>query len=296
MTWRRRLGRHSYFLPKFNQSLQSLCGIEVFNLDCLRSTISQRLIGLQTSKKIKVKSLFALVHCACVMWSLWISHLEPSVWSELSHLIHHILWEEGVVENIGGCEPLPRVHHQHPRDLRTPRGEFDSGFAPASHFEDINWVTELILPNLWPCLSGPPTPETRSRTVRPRSCAASSSVSCARRAESLRAACTWSPLNSICRHEPEGNQTVCSYKLHMIAYTELNAIYTSHRLKFSLYIWQLNNLPTVLCHFCLCTLTCPQQCRILRVLHPWSTRWSQERDNQGSHTPLCLRQVKLMNL
>lgn len=183
--------------------------------------ISQRMIG--------VLSLFALVRCAYVMWSLWISHLEPSVRSELSHLIHHILWEEGVVENIGGCESLPRVHHQHPRDLRTPQGDFDSVFASATNFEDINLVTEQILPNLWQCLSGPPTLETRSRTVRPKSCAASSSVSCARRVESLRAACTWSPLNSICRHEPEGNQTVCTYKSYMIAYSEFNVIYTSYR-------------------------------------------------------------------
>lgn len=54
-----------------------------------------------------------------------------------------------MVENIGSCESLPRVHHQHPRDLRTPQGEFDSVFASATHFEDINWVTELILPNLF---------------------------------------------------------------------------------------------------------------------------------------------------
>lgn len=51
------------------------------------------------------------------------AHLEPPVWTELPHLIHNILGEERVVENIRSCESLLRVHHQHPRDLQKANTE-----------------------------------------------------------------------------------------------------------------------------------------------------------------------------
>lgn len=66
-------------------------------------------------------------------------------------------------------------------------------------FTSIRCLAEGGWPSLSRCLSGPPTLETRSRTSLPRSCAASASVSGARREESPQAACTWWPPNSSCR-------------------------------------------------------------------------------------------------
>lgn len=61
--------------------------------------------------------------CCRTLWLGSDAHLEPPVGTELSHLVHNILGEEGVVEDVLGCESLLRVHHQHPRDLRRANTE-----------------------------------------------------------------------------------------------------------------------------------------------------------------------------
>lgn len=72
------------------------------------------------------------------------------------------------------------------------------------------------LPDLWQCPSGLPILELRSHSCQPRSYAASSSVSCARKVESLRAGYTWSPQSSICNRKPQKSVSCCLYALQFI--------------------------------------------------------------------------------
>lgn len=75
------------------------------------------LVSVQGTCVMGVVSELALGFCCRTLLLGSDAHLEPPVWTELSHLVNNILGEERVVENIRSCESLLWVHHQHPRDL-----------------------------------------------------------------------------------------------------------------------------------------------------------------------------------
>lgn len=82
-----------------------------------------------------VVSVYALGFCCRTLLLGSDAHLEPPVWTELSHLVHNILREERVVEYVRSCESLLWVHHQHPRDLQKQTDSLIHPFVPNLHVD-----------------------------------------------------------------------------------------------------------------------------------------------------------------
>lgn len=79
-----------------------------------------------------VVSELALGFCCRILLLGSDTHLEPPIWTELSHLMNNILGEERMVENVRSCESLLWVHHQHPRDLQKQTNKMDLSICPKS--------------------------------------------------------------------------------------------------------------------------------------------------------------------
>lgn len=81
------------------------------------------------------------------------AHLEPPVWTELSHLMNNILGEERVVENVRSCESLVWVHHQHPRDLqKQTRRVWFIHSCQIFMWIDVSKVADQIFNGVWTVL------------------------------------------------------------------------------------------------------------------------------------------------